>query len=293
MILLKAGTISVSDLERSIDLYTRYLDYEVVERGSVPLQLAESWSASGVAGNSYAVLRPASGNEIYLRFVEQPPVDGFRGLRTFGWNAVEICVSDVTQVYERLKNSPFEIIGPPRENPGLANIHPMQVKGPDEEVVFLTQINSDTPPYKLPRAVTLIDQIFIMVIGCSDMAAAVSWFEENLNLSRGEEMQIAYTMLAKAYGKDLSTQYSLTTVTHDNDVFLEVDQYPEEAIERPAHKNMLPPGCALTTFYLPRNDQTPLSEGWELSEQDGAIYSNRRSTTLIGPDGALVEVVLE
>ncbi|MEO0608349.1 MAG: hypothetical protein AAFY82_08960, partial [Pseudomonadota bacterium] len=244
MILLRGATVTVASLDRSIELYTRYLDYRLIEAGTIAPELAESWQAPAVAGHAYAVLQPASERDIFLRFVEQEPMPGFRALRTYGWNAIELCVSDVKQVYARLQDSPFEIIGPPRENPGLANIHPMQVKGPDEEVVFLTQINADTPPYKLPRAESLIDQVFIMVIGCRDMAAATTWFERHIRLARGEAMEIAYTMLAKAYGKDLSTQYQLTTMTHDFDVFLEVDQYPEQATARPKHDGLLPPGCA-------------------------------------------------
>ena len=169
----------------------------------------------------------------------------------------------------------------------------MQIKGPDEEVVFLTQINSDVPPFRLPRASSLIDQIFIMVIGCKDMAAATDWFKTNLGFSRGEEMQIAYTMLAKAYGKDLTTQYSLTTMVDDKDVFLEVDQYPAEAVSRRKHDGMLPPGCSMTTFILPKSRSQASDDKSLLSKHDGRIYSGKASKTLIGPDGALVEVIYE
>ena len=293
MIPLRSATVTVANLQRSIDLYSKYLDYKIIETDLVSSELANSWNAPEAAGHKFAVLQPASGKEIYLRFVEQPPVDGFRALRSYGWNAIEICVTDVMAVHQRLQESPFEIIGPPRENSGLANIHPMQIKGPDEEVVFLTQINSDIPPFKLPRASSLIDQIFIMVIGCRDMVAAVDWFKTNLGFARGDEMQIAYTMLAKAYGKDLTTQYSLTTMVDDHDVFLEVDQYPAEAQPRRKHEGLLPPGCAITTFSLPNSHSEALGDRASLFKHDGRIYSGSSSVTLVGPDGALVEVVFD
>ena len=291
MILLRGATVTVASLDRSIELYTRHLNYRLIETGSVDSDVAESWQAPGVTGHAYAVLQPASGRDIYLRFVEQEPVPGFRALRTYGWNAIELCVSDVREVYARLKDSPFEIIGPPRENPGLANIHPMQIKGPDEEVVFLTQINADTPPYKLPRAQSLIDQVFIMVIGCRDVAAATTWFEVNLGLERGEDLKIAYTMLAKAYGKDLSTQYQLTTLMHDFDIFVEVDQYPAEATERHKQNGMLPPGCAITTFWHPEFDLIQRAQSNAAQTHAGVLYDGKKSLLLEGPDGALVEVV--
>lgn len=291
MILLRGATVTVASLDRSIELYTRYLNYRLIETGIVDIDVAESWQAPGVAGHAYAVLQPASGRDIFLRFVEQEPVPGFRALRTYGWNAIELCVTDVMDVYARLKDGPFEIIGPPRENPGLANIHPMQIKGPDEEVVFLTQINADTPPYKLPRAQSLIDQVFIMVIGCRDVAAATTWFQVNLGLDRGEDLKIAYTMLAKAYGKNLSTQYQLTTLMHDFDVFLEVDQYPAEATKRQKQNGMLPPGCAITTFWHPEFDLIQRAHSNPAQTHAGVLYNGKKSILLEGPDGALVEVV--
>ena len=291
MTLLRAATVTVADLDHSIELYTRWLDYVLVERGEISHDLAESWGAHKSAGKPFAVLQPLSDREIYLRLVQQAPVAGFKALRTFGWNAIEICVSDVQAVHDKLKDSPFEIIGPPRANAGLANIHPMQIKGPDEEVVFLSQINTDVAPFKLPRASSLIDQIFIMVIGCSDMKAGTDWFTHHLGLSFGAEMEIAYTMLSKAYGQHISTQYTLTTMTHNYDVFLEVDQYPEEAVPRPGRRGELVPGVAMTTFVAP--DWSSLRGPWISSPkpQQGCIYSSKRAGAMKGPDGALIEIV--
>lgn len=291
MNLLRAATVTVSDLSRSVALYSEFLDYRVVEDGQLPESLGASWETPASVGRPYAVLQPASAKDSYIRLVEQPSVPGFKALRTYGWNAIEICVTDVMAVYERLKASPFEIIGPPRENPGLANIHPMQIKGPDEEVIFLTQINDDVPPFTLARATTLIDQMFILVIGCRDMNGAVDWFKENVGLAHGQDLEIAYTMIAKAYGKDLSTQYKLTTMVHESDVFLEVDQYPDEAVDRPCHKDMLPAGFALATFWVPDIDQLATSWIRPPEVQPGVIYNGRRSGTKRGPDGALIEIV--
>lgn len=291
MNLLRAATVTVADLSRSIALYSEFLDYRLVEQDTLPAQLCDSWAAPASSGQPFAVLEPASGTDIYLRLIEQPPVAGFKALRTYGWNAIEICVTDVMAVYERLKTSPFEIIGPPRENPGLASIHPMQIKGPDEEVVFLTQINDDVPPFTLPRADTLIDQMFILVIGCRDMNAGVDWFADNVGLQRGQDMEIAYTMLAKAYGKDLTTQYRLATMTHESDIFLEVDQYPGEAVDRPCCPDMLPPGVALATLWVPDIDQLPKTWITPPDVQPGVIYNGKRAGTKRGPDGALIEIV--
>ncbi len=152
MKLLRAATLTVADLERSKNNYANYFDYSVVEEGTVDESLAASWDAPSTAGLPYIIMAPSSGADIYIRFIEQPPVKGYKALRSYGWAAIEICVQDVLAANERVKDLPFEIIGPPREIEGLPAIHPMQVKGPDEEIVYLTQIKDDLPAYDLPRA---------------------------------------------------------------------------------------------------------------------------------------------
>lgn len=291
MKLLRAATVTVSDLDRTIGLYSDYFDYAVAERGTVDEALAASWQTPNTAGCAYVVMQPSSGAEIYVRFIEQPPVNGFKALRSYGWNAIEICVQDVMAVNARMLDSPFEIIGPPNKIPGLDAIHPMQVKGPDEEIVYLTQINDDLPEYNLPRAASLIDKLFILVIGCSDMDRSAAWMQTACGLGFGREMEIPYTMIAKAYGTPLDELHRICTLIHDCDVFLELDQYPDEAVRRQRHEGMLVPGCAIGTLFHPDFDTLPGPWLTEPTVRDGEIYKGRRVGVLKDPDGTLVEMV--
>lgn len=291
MKLLRAATVTVSDLKRTTDLYSQYFDYSVVEQGQISDALAASWHTPKSTGLPYAVMQPSSGADVFLRFVEQPPVEGYKALRSYGWNAIEICVQDVMAVNARMLNSPLEIIGPPNKIPGLDAIHPMQVKGPDQEIVYLTQINDDLPEYNLPRAGSLIDKLFILVIGNSDMDRAAAWMQEKCGLGFGREMEIPYTMIAKAYGTPLDELHKICTLIHDKDVFLELDQYPDAAIQRPHHDGMLVPGCALGTLYHPDFDALPGPWLTEPTQRDGAIYQGKRVGVLRDPDGTLIEMV--
>jgi len=291
MKLLRAATVTVADLSRTISNYETYCDYTVVERGEINTELAESWGTPKSAGCPYAVMQPASGADIFLRFVEQAPVEGFKALRSYGWNAIEICVQDVMAVNERMLDSPFEIIGPPNKIPGLDAIHPMQVKGPDEEIVYLTQINDDLPEYNLPRAGSLIDKLFILVMGSSDMDASAKWMQEKCGLAFGREMEIPYTMIAKAYGTPLDELHRICTLIHDKDVFLELDQYPDAATPRPHHEDMLVPGCAIGTLWHPDFDSLPGPWLTAPTVRDGAIYKGKRVGVLKDLDGTLIEMV--
>lgn len=292
MKLLRAATLTVSDLERSIGNYSKYFDYSVVERGEVPADLAASWGTPASAGLPYAILQPSSGAEVYIRFIQQPPVEGYTALRSYGWNAIEICVEDVLDANARMENSPFEIIGPPREIEGLDAIYPMQVKGPDEEIVYLTQIRSDLPAFDLPRAASPIDKLFILVLGCSDMKASLDWMVRHCGLAIGrDEMEIVYTMLAKAYGTPMDELHKISTMIHGRDVFLELDQYPAAAVPRPRHDGMLVPGCAIGTLWHPDFDSLPGPWITPPTKREGPIYNGKRAGTVQDLDGALIEIV--
>ncbi|NQY12548.1 MAG: hypothetical protein HRT81_01640, partial [Henriciella sp.] len=163
--------------------------------------------------------------------------------------------------------------------------------GPDEEIVYLTQINDDLPEYNLPRAGSLIDKLFILVMGNSDIDRAAEWMQEKCGLAFGREMEIPYTMIAKAYGTPLDELHRICTLIHDKDVFLELDQYPDEAVLRPRHDGMLVPGCAIGTLYHPNFDSLPGPWLTEPTIRDGEIYKGKRVGVLNDPDGTLIEMV--
>ena len=291
MKLLRAATLTVADLNQSVSHYANYFDHRVVEEGFIADDLAASWSAPGAAGRPCAVLEPSSGAEIYIRLIEQPPHPDFAPLRSYGWAAIEICVEDVLKANDRVTDSPFEIIGPPREIDGLPAIYPMQVKGPDGEIVYMTQIREDLPAFDLPRAGAPIDKLFILVMACSDLDASLDWMEKNVGVEKGRDMEIVYTMLAGAFGTPMDELHRIATMVHARDVFLELDQYPKAATARPRHDGMLPPACAIGTLWTPDFDALP--GGWitEPIRREGAIYKGKRAATLSAPDATLVEIV--
>lgn len=291
MELLRAATLVTLDPEATAARYGQWLDYKVVERGVLPADLAQSFDAPASAGRAYVVCQPASGAEVYLRFVQGHAHPDYQPLRTYGWAAIEICVQDTLVVNARMERSPFEIIGPPRELDGLPAIFPMQVKGPDGEIVYLTQIRENLPAYDLPRAASLVDKLFILVMACSDIAASMAWFDKTLGITAGREMKIVYTMLAKAFGTPMDQKITIATGIHGRDCFLEFDQYPAAATVRPSHRGELKPGIALATLRHPNFDAI-VGDWMTLPvRREGPIYGGGRVGVLSAPDGTLVEVV--
>ena len=291
---LRAGTVCVADLEGSRRAYEDSIGYRTAETGAVTRELAVAWGAPSVADASYALLQPLSGAATYLRLVEASPVDGFQPLVSPGWAALEFCVQDVQALAERLAATPFEIVGPPRRLDGMDDLCAMQVRGADGEICYFTQIDGDPPGFSLPRARCFVDRPFIHVLGASDMAATQRWIARHLGCAVGiERMEMVYTMLALAFGAPLDTRFAISTMVRGNEVCLQVDQLPRQAMPRPAHPGMLPPGIAMTTLSVSDLDAVERACLAAPAVHEGALYGGQRSATLSGPDGTLFELVEE
>jgi hypothetical protein len=288
---IRAATLGVADLGAAIARYAAWLDYQPVETGMLDSAVAVSFGAPGAARSRYAVLRPSSGSKANLRLIEVPPTPGYRPLRSFGWAALEICIQDVHAVHDRMRESPFEIIGPPAAISALPTIHPMQVQGPDGEIIFLTQIKSGGPGSGLPTARAAIDTLFILVLACRDMRAMARWISAQLGATLAPEMAIPYRMIARSFDLPLEQLHRIATAERDGHIFLEFDQYPDAATERPQLAGMLPPGISVVTLAHP--DLDAVTGPWLTppTQRDGAIYEGRRVGVLRAPEGALIELV--
>lgn len=295
MKLMRAASLTVSSLAISTDLYCEWLDYSEIETGTIDADLARSWGAPNSAGCPYAILQPQSGASVYIRMIEQPVVDQYVPLTSFGWGAIEINNQDTLGVNARLENSPFEIIGPPKELDGLPEIFPMQIKGPDQEIVYLTQFRGQLPMYDLPPANSFIDKLFILVMACSDMTDTGQWLEKHLLIEQGEPMELMYDMISTAFNLPPETKHTIATLKHERDVFLEIDALPANAIERPRHNGMLPPCAAIGSFIHPNFDalEEINKDLWITPPKKyaGAVYNGKRAATLQTPDGTLIELI--
>jgi hypothetical protein len=289
--LLRAATLCVRDPEATAARYAAWMDYRILERGTIEADAARAWSAPAVEGRSYVVCGPASGAEVYIRFVQADPPPDYRPLRSFGWAAIEICVQDTLAVAQRLAASPFDIIGPPRTLDGLSDIYPMQVRGPDDEIVYLTQIRAQPPGERLAVAESFIDRLFILVLACSDLTCAQAWLSEQLGLVARPTIALRYTMLSKAFDLPIEEKHHIATGGHEQDTFLEFDQYPPAATPRPRRDGDLPPGVALVTLEHPDLDGLRIAWLSAPKARRGLIYGGRRTGLVRGPDGALIELI--
>lgn len=282
-----AVTICAEDLAAVATAYTNYLNYRVAERGRVSIALAEHWRAPLMTGREYLLLQPESRAEVYLRFVQAAPVAGYAPLKTHGWNATEILVQDPDALAERLSDSPFKIVGPPRNLSSNDNIRAMQVLGPANELLYLTRVEPGNSAFRLGCAATFVDHAFIVVCGNHDLAASRHFYATQLQLEVTPPIGVRMSVLSKAHGQDPETLHPLALAKLGETGLIELDQYPAQAIRRTQRAGELPPGVALVSFLV--DSLTGLAE--DAAGLPEAPYHGRRATVLIGAAGELIELV--
>lgn len=287
---IRTITISTTDLDAHVALYERWLGYGAIERGTVPAAQAASWGAPAVAGRRYALLSPEGKGDAYLRFVESKREPGYVPFRHLGWNAAEHIVQDCDALDARLKGSPFEIIGPPADLSFSDQIRAMQIRGPADEVLYLTQFKSKLPGVPSPDAKFPVDRVFIMVLGGRSIASVQDWYGSKLGVPRTAEVPSRITVIARAWGHPMDTRYALAAIPLPGACYIEADAMPDGVLPRPCLPGELPPGIAMVTFEV---DALPPDVPWLGAPQafEGRANAGGMSAACVGPAGELIELV--
>lgn len=284
-------TITASNLAAVEQAYREYLGYEVVERGTISRVLASVWGTPAAIGRPYLLLQPPSGEKVYLRFVQAEPTEGYAPLRTVGWNCTELLVQDVDDLAKKLENSPFQILGPPRNLSSNENIRAMQVLGPANEVLYLTRLKPGQSGFNLGSAKTYVDRVFVVVLGSKDLQAALDFYAQQLKLPVTQPMQVRISVLSKAYGMDPERMHKLALAQLPGRFLIEIDEYPESATRRPQRAGDLPPGMAMVSFEVDSLDALKLEWIRPPIKLKQAPYHGRRAAIVIGAAGEWIELI--
>jgi len=284
------GVVTTPDVEAALRDYRDVLGLQLVDDGVLG-ELAAAWAAPALAEARCATLQPTSGEPCFLRLVEQPLVDEYRPVSTFGWNAFELSVQDVFGWPDRLEGAGFTIVGEPKEIPGLPYFVAMQMLGRGGEMLYLNEVRSNTPSSDLYPARVPVDRIFITILATPDLDGTVGWYRERLNLDQGGRYEIVYSMINKSFGLPDDTLHHLAMVQKARMPILEVDAYPPAATARTVVSGHLPPGNALVTLAVA--DLEGLNLDWlsPPTPRKGPTYAGARAAVVRGPAGELLELV--
>jgi len=286
-----AVTLSAPDLGAAERAYHAQLGYQVVQRAQVSRSLAASWDARAMRGRDYVLMQPASGEPVYLRIVSaEAPLPGYAPLRTYGWNANEILVEDPVALASRLRE-PFKEIGKPRPLDFNPSIIAMQVTGPAGEVNYFTRIPPTGSVFKLGSAKSFVDRTFIVVVGGPDVGALRAFYRDVLQAPTTDPQPTKINVLQNAYGLPPDAETLMGIVQFPSNFLIELDQYPEGAVDRPIRRGQLPPGIAMVTFAVKSFDTMRLPWKVKPAVRSEAPYNGRRAGLVIGPAGEWIELV--
>jgi len=279
-------TISVFNLGDIETAYRDFLDHQVVNSNTISAELGAAWDADAMAGREMLLMQPESEAAVYLRFVENKAVEGYAPMTTHGWNGTELLVKDPDGVADRLADSPFEIIGPPKDLWEAPNApRAMQALGPSDEVLYLTR-NDDF------EINTSIDRTFIMVLGGPSMDAMGAFYGDTFGLEVGDPMPFPISVISNAQNKPLDTTYPLAIATVSKEFLIELDEYPADAPPRPILPGHLPPGIAMVTFeYVGELDDLDVEWRAKPRRIDAFPYNGRDAGVIVGAAGEWIELV--
>jgi len=278
-------TLSVLNLAPIEESYHDYLGYETVDQGKLTREIAEIWGAPRMSGREYLIMQPSNGEQVYLRFVENPTTEDHVAMTTHGWNATELLVQDPDTLATQLAGSPFTIIGPPKDLWAAPNApRVMQVRGPANEVLYLTRnVDFDFNAF--------VDRVFIMVLAGPSITQLSTYYANKMGLDVGNPTPFPITIVSRAQNRPAETTYPLAIATISKRFLIELDEYPASIGPRPLVDGYLPPGTSMVTFEVENLDAFDLD--WRSPPQtlDALPYRGRRSAVTVGPAGEWIELI--
>ncbi len=281
-----AVTITVASLGPTEKAYNEYLGYKAVAHGKVSAAEAKSWGAPKVSGHKYVLMQPASGSPHYIRFVETAAYPDYQHMQTTGWNAVELLVQDPDAVHAKLKNSPFKIVGEPRGLSADSKTKAMQVTGPSNELLYLTNPAGDAN-----KAVSEVDRFFVVIDGSTDYTKLTSFYND-MGAKVGAPAAYRLGVFNRANGLDPEMKHEIAMARlTDGPVAVELDHFPAQIKDRVGRKDDLPPGQSIVTFEVPNLDDVKQPFVQKPAKMSGKPYDGRRAAVVKGPSGELLELV--
>jgi hypothetical protein len=188
-----------------------------------------------------------------------------------------------------LKESGFEIVAMPRNLSTTDDIKAMQAYGPAGEMIYFTTIKN--PAFGLGQAESFVDRVFIVINGGRTMQSHLDFYGGVLGLELADPQPVRMSALNKIYGYDSEEMHPLSTANIGGPFMIELDQYPDIAIERPILPNDIPPGISIVSFQVDSLDSVPVDFRSGVSSPEGFPYGGGRAGVIIGPNGEWLELV--
>lgn len=282
------GTLVARDCEATVAAYNDYMSTSILEDATISDEQARLWGKPLMAGRRIVTLQSPSGYP-WIRVIDSSEVIAAKPFKELGWMALEVLVQDVDQLHERLQNSPFEIYRPPANLDVSDDIRAMQVIGPAGEVLYLTQVNGEVAPFKIPQAVCDVDRLFIPVSSCLRRDEGLAVYNK-LGAKVKWEFDTRITSVNKAHGLDLEMKHPVATIQLEGSCMVEIDQLAL-AKPRPPANGCFPAGIAMVSFVYDDVNTVGISTVSPSAPLTGSLYHGQEVVVCRGAGGELIELI--
>lgn len=161
---LYAVTIGTSDIDRSIDFYTRLMGFDVVDRARLAgSPLARHWNVPADARLDVAVLadRWEFGRVILLHWADWPgrPIRDVEGQRCFGLINLNFYTNDIERHTRRIAEAGCRPWTDPIEHdmgPDIGEPIEVMIDGPDTVILNLLQLQARNPNARVMETVNYV-----------------------------------------------------------------------------------------------------------------------------------------
>lgn len=284
-------THCVAQLAPVEEAWSRFLGYRTIARGELSEEICAAWNTPAAAGQAWCLMGPASGEPVYLRFIETGTERAPR--LTWGWYGTEILVADPDRLAVRLEGSPFHRLG------GPSNLYPwerapraMQVRGPAGELLYLTRILPNGSRYGMKGARSEVDRVFIVTAGGPSLEAMHEFYGTRLGQRIIERDAIINVILAHDCGVWPLTRFPSSIVRIPGRRFLiELDALPATVGPPFCAPGLLPAGMAMVSFHTISFDRLNLSLRAPPRRIGAPPYNGRRAAVTTGPAGEWLELI--
>ena len=289
----RIATINTPDLPSTLEWYAKWFDFYTHQNDKVSDALAYSWGAPGMAGKRFSLISSVGSPDVFLRLVEGDKTAPFNPRTTYGWGSLEFIVDDLDKQYKLMKAGGVNIFREPASLGGIfASIHAMQLMGPMDITHNLTVEKGDRAKSNLPVAKSQVDRMFLIGANGPDLNALRDFYVKTFNMTKGPDYDYPVPVMADALKLPRDHLFKLTLVrSAEKGNTIELHDLPKPGGPRPVIQGQLPPGVAMVSFEVA--DLNVIAAHFLNSPevQEGVAYGGKRSVTLKGAAGELIELI--
>ncbi len=240
-------TLVSADGEALASSYTQWLYQEITATGELDSETASALGLPQLEGQRYWLLSNTRGRQ-WLQIIDFPQATPRDSLATYGWLAMEVLVENVDELADRLEASPFELLRPAADLDVSDKIRACQARGPAGEILYLTQVKGEVPPFDLPACEAPVDHLFIPVLSTPSRDRSLEQYSD-ISGNQGISFDTTITVVNQARGFDLDLRHPVATLQLAGQALIEIDQITDTG-EAPAGVNS---GVANIAFYCAGN----------------------------------------